>query len=109
VPEESVALRIGQWSHYREFSLNELMAECVLLQNGLVAPTLRAIELGDDRGLALDADLIDAILEAVQGRYPQIGDATRALHCVEHEFGREARVGMRIAHAVMLRRYRCAL
>jgi len=73
----------------------ELAGELVLLQDLLVRPARRAVELGDEEaGVAeraalvlLEPDLVDPVLVAVQGELPAIGQEAHALDGVRTTSG----------------------
>src|SRR5690606_16086433 len=63
--EEAAAVAL-QGGDHRDVQGGQLSAELMLFANGCIAPALRAVELGDQRCLAFDADLIHTVLVAVQ-------------------------------------------
>ncbi|MCY1183102.1 hypothetical protein D9M73_236950 [compost metagenome] len=66
----------------------------MLLAYRVVAPACRAVELGDQRRLALDAYLIDAVLVAVQRQHAGIAEKAEAFHGIQHQIGGEGGKGM---------------
>ena len=56
----------------RQFGIAELPGKTVFLEDGIVAPTLWPVKLGDDRRLIFDPDLIDAIFVTVQREKPAV-------------------------------------
>src|SRR5690606_17114008 len=103
--EQRIAVVIAQRSDHRQLGLNQLMREMVLLENLCVAPALGPVKLGDQRLGALDADLVDAILIAVESEDAQVGQPPGALHRIDDELGRQLRERVWIAtHKRLLRR-----
>jgi ribonucleoside-diphosphate reductase alpha chain len=65
--------RQGQRRHHRDFARRQVQGEVVFLLDRRVAPARRTVELGDQRRRVLDADLIDAVLVAVQRQQAAVG------------------------------------
>ncbi len=55
----------------------------MLLQNGLVGPSLRPVEFHHDGLASFDADLVDAVLIAVQWEQPAIPAQAGGFHSVQ--------------------------
>jgi hypothetical protein len=67
-----VTLADYQWRHHRDFVIEEKLGEAMLLVYLLLAPAIRPVKFDDYRFLVLDADLVDAILVAIQSQYTRI-------------------------------------
>ena len=81
------ALVEGERGYHGNLFLGELGGEAVLLQDLLVRPAPRAIELRDDGDGLLDAHLVDAILVAVQRELATVAQQPHALHRVQDDVG----------------------
>ena len=87
--------------HDGNFALRQLAREVVFLQDLLVRPARRAVELGHQETrvaqgpalVLLEPHLVDAVFVAVERELAAVGEKARALHGVEHDVGREACVG----------------
>ena len=77
----------------RKLASCKLDYECVLFEDLGVAPAARPVELGDQRLVILDAELVDAVLVAVQRLQPAVGAQARALQRIEHRVGSQPRIG----------------
>src|SRR5690606_19711975 len=82
--EQGLAV-VQQRRHYRHLAVRQFGGELVFLQNRRIAPARRAIELGDQGLAVFDANLVDAVLVAVEGQYPRVADEADALHGVQHQ------------------------
>jgi hypothetical protein len=69
----------------RDFDVGEFGGEAVLFENGFVGPAIGPVELGNQRLLFIDADLIDAVLIAVERENTGVGDKADALDGVQHQ------------------------
>jgi 7-carboxy-7-deazaguanine synthase len=85
----------GSGANDRYFVRREFEAEGVLLEDRLVAPASRPVELGDHRRAFVQADLINAVLEAVECEQSTIDGIAGRLQCIQHGFGRQARIRLR--------------
>jgi hypothetical protein len=85
---------VGQRSDHRDLALGERGDERVLLEDRGVAPAFRAVELGDDRGLVVAPDLIDAVLVAPESEQATVAAHTHGLEGVENDVRRESGVRM---------------
>ena len=79
--------------HHRRDDRNlggrQLQREVVLLENRLVAPASRPVELRDDRLAALDADLVDAVLVAAERKDPPIAQQAGGIDRIEDHVRRQ--------------------
>ncbi len=80
----------------RDLVLGQGQGEGVLFQDGGIAPAPRSVELGDDGRGVIDADLIDAVLVAVQCEQAPIGQESDALHRIQHEIRGEVGIRCRV-------------
>ncbi len=94
VVKKALPLSVGDRRDHRQLVVLHLQGKAVFLDDLLVAPAIGAVEFGDQRRLFLDADLVDAILEAVQGEDAAIAEIPRVLHGVHDEVGGEGFEGM---------------
>ncbi|MNG09174.1 hypothetical protein D3C84_925800 [compost metagenome] len=69
----------------RNVALGEFGGELVFFQNGFVGPALRPVKLGDQRFGVFDADLIDAVLVAVERQNARVAEKADAFDGIEHE------------------------
>jgi hypothetical protein len=85
----------------RDVAGRQLEGEAMLLQDRRVAPAPRPVELDHDGPVVLEADLVDAVLVAVQGQQPAVAAQPEALHRVEDVVRLQVLVGERLvlAHA----------
>ena len=97
--EQRLAVAL-QGRDHRHLALFQFGGKGVLFQDGRVGPAIRAIELGDQRGLAFDADLIDAVLVAVEGQHPGIAEIAQAFDGVDDEVGTQ--IFERMRHGALL-------
>ena len=74
-----------QWRHHRHFVLGQLKAKAVLLADRGIRPALRAIELGDQRLLVVDADLIYPVFVAVERQHAGVGQIANAFNGIQHQ------------------------
>jgi len=88
----------GHRRHYGDIAVYELLREGVLLANGVIGPALGAIELGDDRRIVLDADLVDAVFVAIERKQMAVRAVAERIHAVEDDVGRQRGEGMRRTH-----------
>src|SRR5690606_11987154 len=79
---------------HRHFLSCQFQREGVLLENLFVRPALWTVELRDQRHGVLDADLVDAILVAVEREQPAVSAVAAGIHGIEHGVGRQGVVGM---------------
>src|SRR5574337_1002416 len=77
----------GKWRNGGNLALGEVRDEGVLLADCLVAPAAGAVELHDDRRRILDADLVYAVLVAVEGEHAAVGPQTDAFDGVQDQVG----------------------
>ena len=96
-PEARMHPRMYGGDH-RDLVSGELARKGVLLLDLRVAPAAGAVELGDQRFGAVDADLVDAVFVAVQREYTQVGEAAGALDGVDHQFRRQRGEGVQLGH-----------
>jgi hypothetical protein len=66
----------------------------VFFEDGGVAPAARPVELGDQRRVVFDADLVDAVFIAVQRQQAAVAAQADAVEGVEHAVG--AQRGIRV-------------
>ena len=83
-----------RWRDDRDLVLCELAREGVLLVDLRVAPALGPVELGDDGGVVLESDLVDAVLVAVEAEQTPVRTQARSGDRVEHEIRRQPCVGV---------------
>ena len=76
-----------EWCHDGDVSVCKFATETVFLENCLVAPTPGPIEFRNNRLLVFDADLINAILVAVQGQESPVAAKIEFLHRRENVVG----------------------
>jgi len=81
--------------HHRHLALGQLGHEGVFLEDGVIAPAPRAVELGHHRRAILAADLVDPVLVAVQGQQAAVAIDADALQGVEHAVRVESGEGVR--------------
>jgi hypothetical protein len=96
---EQRAAVLHERRHDRDLRGRELEREAVLLGDRRGTPALRPVKLRDQRRAVLDADLVHAVLVAVQRKDAPVGDVTERLHRRDDDVGREAVVRMRVAAA----------
>jgi len=84
-----------QGRDHRDVRIGKFGTETVFLEYCLVAPASRPIKLCDYRLLFFDADLIDAILIAVQCQESPIAVKAQFLHRRENVIGLKLGVGER--------------
>ena len=96
---EQRAAVLHERRHDRNLRGRELQREAVLLGDRRGTPALRPVKLRDQRRAALDADLVHAVLVAVQRKDAPVGDVAERLHRRDDDVGREAVVRMRVAAA----------
>ena len=82
-------MRIGQRRHDRQFGLGQFLQESVLLQDGLVAPARRAVELGDHRRALVQPHLIHPVLETVQRQQAPVWRQADGFERIEHGVRRQ--------------------
>ena len=75
-----------------DLELDQLLHECMFFKDGAITPTCGAIELGDQRLVVFDADLIHAVLVTIEGKQTTIATQADTLQCVEHAVGGEVGV-----------------
>src|SRR5512135_550411 len=85
VAEDALTLGVAPWRHHRQLLPGQFEAEAVLFPDLVGAPASRAVELGDQRLGIRDADLIDAVLVAVEGEGAAIAVKTLAFNRVHDE------------------------
>ncbi len=95
------AAPVGQRRDHRDLALGQLGDERVLLEDRGVAPALRAVELGDDRGLVVAPDLVDAVLVAAERQQAAVAAHAHGVEGVEHDVGRQRVVEVPV-HRVIL-------
>src|SRR5690606_18440714 len=77
--------------HDRHVALGEIEGEAMLLENRVVRPAPRPVELSDDEAVA-DADLIDAVLVARERDDAAVALEADALDRLENDIGTQAGV-----------------
>ena len=82
---------------HRNFVCRELQGEFVLLEDRVIRPAFRPIELRHERRTFLEIHEIDAVLEAVERKEPPVAAVSAVLHRVEHAVRREVLVRQRHA------------
>src|SRR5690606_20651589 len=85
--------------HHRHFLGGEFQGEGMLLQDLLVAPAPRAVELGHHDAPVVEPHLVDAVLVAVHGKEPPVALEADRRERVEDGIGRQPGV-RRAAHDV---------
>jgi hypothetical protein len=92
---------VGEWRHDRNLGGGQLERELVLLQDRRRRPAAGPVELGDQRRGLVQADLVDAVLVAVERQHPPVTSITQRLDGLDDEIRRQCRVRMRAgpAHA----------
>src|SRR5690606_21952211 len=83
--------------------LAKLEREPMLLEDRVVGPAARSIELRDDEPVA-DADLVDAILVAREREHAAVALEAQAPHGLEDELGAQTRVRQLSIHRASSRR-----
>lgn len=91
---QAAAWLVAERRNHRQALAREIEGELVLLAQRRVGPAQRAVELRDQRLAVLDADLVDAILIAVQRQQATVGDEALALDRRQDEVRREGLEGM---------------
>jgi hypothetical protein len=91
-PQQRLALDFDR-RHHRDIPFRELQRKRVLLQYGLVAPASGPVELDDDGPRILHADLVDAVLVAVERQQAPVGHETGLLDRREDRLGLQVFVG----------------
>jgi hypothetical protein len=74
--------------------------ETVLLEYRLIGPAVRAIELGDDSIVLVDADLVDAVLVAVEGKQASVAVEAQVFQRLKKVLGLQLGIGQRGVIAV---------
>ena len=74
----------------------QLRRKGMLLDDGRVPPATGPVELGDHGLAALDSDLVDPILVAVESQHAPVAAIVEDLECVQYRFRRQA--GKRRVH-----------
>ena len=67
----------------------------MFFQNRRIRPAVWTVEFGNYRWLVFNADLIDAVLIAVQGKEPAVDLESLRLNGIQNDFRGEGIVGMR--------------
>ncbi len=80
--------------NHRDLAYSQFKAEGMLLENRLIAPAVRSIELGDQRCGAFYADLKYPVFVTVQGQDARIREIAKRLDRVQHGVRGEGRKGM---------------
>lgn len=83
--------------HNRKLRVIEFSRKAVFFEDGVVAPAIRPVELGDDRWRIFDAHLIHAILIAVQCKKPAVTSQGEAFERFDDMFRLQARISERCA------------
>ncbi len=97
--EQRLAVAL-QGRDHGHLALFQFGGKGVFFENGGIRPAIRTVELGDQRSLGFDADLIDAILVAVEGQYPGIAEIAQAFDGVDDEVGTQ--IFERMRHGALL-------
>ena len=91
--------------HDGDFGGGQLLRVGVLLANGILVPTPRTIELGDEWRVVFDADLVHAVLVAVEREQSPVAVKACAFQRSEEKVGRERSVRRHVfGHARILQR-----
>ena len=90
---QGFSLRIAERGDDGNLALGQFQAEGMFLQDRLIGPAFRPVELRHQRRAVLDADLIDAVLVTVQAEQRAVAGITGALDGIEDAIGVEALVG----------------
>ena len=80
--------------HDGQLALHQLQGKTMLLENALVAPAPRAIELRDHETAVLLAELVDPVLVAVEREEAPVAGETDTFQRVENPVGAEVGVGL---------------
>jgi len=80
-----------QRRHDWQVMFHQLSRERVLLEDCRIAPAPRAVELGDHRQRILEADLVDAVLVAVEGQQLAAAAPASGLDGIEYGFRGQSR------------------
>lgn len=64
----------------RNFLLRERQGEGVLFEDGVVGPTLRTVELRDERRAVFHSHLINAVLVAIEGEQTSVAKTPKLFH-----------------------------
>ena len=91
---EQRAARVHLRRHDRQFCAGEFQREFMLLQDRGRAPPSGPIELDDHRRRIVPADLVDAILVAVERQHPAVRRMTHGLDRLDDEVRRERGIRM---------------
>ncbi len=87
----------GELAHRADRQLlgREVVEEAVLVEDLLLAPALRAVELGDDARAVGQLHLVDPVLEGVERVADRVDGEAAGLDCGEHPLGgqRQEKVG----------------
>jgi hypothetical protein len=65
---------VDQRRDHRHLDVGQFEGELVFFEDGFVGPALRTVELGDQRLGVFDADLIDAVLIAVERQNARVAE-----------------------------------
>ncbi len=82
----------------RDLRAREFERELVLLEDRRVGPALGAIELHDDRGAVLAADLVDPILVTVERQHAAVAAMPERLDRTDDDVGRQRGIRVRGIH-----------
>src|SRR6202165_53689 len=92
---ETAMLAGKGWRDGRYFMLRQFPGKGMFFGDLRRAPAARTVELQHHCSAVFQPDLVDAVLVAVQREQPAVGAKAGAVAGVEHDVGRERRVGVR--------------
>jgi hypothetical protein len=84
----------------RNLRVRQFLRKIVLFLNLRIAPAARTVELGDNGVRILDADLVDAVLVAVQRQQTPIGQQAGGVDGLQHGIRVEPVIGGGIAGSI---------
>src|SRR6185369_1862083 len=89
VMKQALSGCINQRGYHRQLVLLQLETEIVLLDDLLVAPTVRTVKLGDERRAVFDPHLIDTVLVTVESEGAAIASEPQAFHGIHDKAWRK--------------------
>jgi hypothetical protein len=96
---------VQEWSDDRQFVFYQLEAELVFFKDLLVTPSLWPIKLGNQWFSIFDANLVNPVFIAVEGKGAAVAKKATALNSIHDETGRqgfEVVLGLWLCHYVRI-------
>ena len=84
--------------HHRDLALVQFRGEGMFFEDLFIGPPARPVELGDDRSAVFDADLVYAVLVAVQRKQTAVAAQPQAFDCIQRDVRRQRVIRCCLVH-----------